>query len=99
MGKDIYAEVKLGENMCGHNGIVHGGCIATLIDELCGWTFHTNGHGKGFTANLNINYRRPLPNNVTVLVRCSITQVIRRKKMEMVKSTLKELPYLSYQKM
>lgn len=77
--KEVYAVVRLGEKMCGHTGIVHGGCIATLIDEICAWTFHTNGHGAGFTANLNINYRRPLPSNITILVKCSVAEVSGRK--------------------
>jgi len=77
--KEVYAVVRLGENMCGHTGIVHGGCIATLIDEISGWTFYANGHGAGFTANLNVNFRRPLPSNKTILVKCSIAEVSGRK--------------------
>ncbi|ETW07877.1 hypothetical protein, variant 2 [Aphanomyces invadans] len=53
--------VQFGVNLCGHEGVVHGGCIATVIDELFQWTAYWTTGRIGYTANLNVNYRRPLP--------------------------------------
>ncbi|OQS04429.1 hypothetical protein THRCLA_03328 [Thraustotheca clavata] len=58
--------VHFGENLCGHLGIVHGGCISTVCDELFGWTMVT-GH-VGFTAYLNVNFRKPLPTQTSALI-------------------------------
>ena len=73
-----YAHVRFGSKLSGHAGLVHGGCIATIIDELCGWTFGMD-YGAGFTANLNVNYRIPIPVNTTVLVHCQVIEEVRRK--------------------
>ena len=50
----------LGPSLCGHTGIVHGGLTASLIDQISGETaFMLSGPGA-FTANLNVNYTKPL---------------------------------------
>ncbi|RQM12574.1 hypothetical protein B5M09_011499 [Aphanomyces astaci] len=55
--------IQFGVNLCGHQGVwvVHGGCISTVIDELFQWTAYWTTGRIGYTANLNVNYRRPLP--------------------------------------
>ncbi|KAL4886574.1 HotDog domain-containing protein [Aspergillus karnatakaensis] len=50
----------LGPNLSGHPGIVHGGLLATLLDEGMGRTaFLALPNKVGVTANLNVDYRRP----------------------------------------
>lgn len=46
----------------GPPGSVHGGCLATVMDELLGWTTfrHIHPH-KAVTVNLNVNYRKFVP--------------------------------------
>ncbi|KAL3480175.1 HotDog domain-containing protein [Aspergillus californicus] len=52
--------VYLGPNVSGHPGIVHGGLLATLLDEGMGrCAFQVLPNNIGVTANLNIDYRRP----------------------------------------
>ncbi|TFL01443.1 HotDog domain-containing protein [Pterulicium gracile] len=52
--------VHLGEGLCGHQGIVHGGLMATLLDEALSRTACNNLPSKvGVTANLTIEYRAP----------------------------------------
>ncbi|KAF9971974.1 hypothetical protein BGZ73_004958 [Actinomortierella ambigua] len=56
----VIAVIHVGEALCGHPGIVHGGLLGTLLDEITAYTALPNLPGKtGFTANLNINYRHP----------------------------------------
>ncbi|KAI9312994.1 HotDog domain-containing protein [Zopfochytrium polystomum] len=56
--------------MCGHAGIVHGGLIGALFDDFFGTLFLLNAGGRysGFTANLTIDYRTPLPASTTVAI-------------------------------
>jgi uncharacterized protein (TIGR00369 family) len=43
-------------------GIVHGGVIASILDETGGRTAAINDHNRFFvTANLQVRYRRPVP--------------------------------------
>ncbi|KAG8699860.1 hypothetical protein FRC09_006329 [Ceratobasidium sp. 395] len=52
--------VHVGRSLCGHDGIVHGGLLATLLDESLARTALLNLPAKvGVTANLSINYRAP----------------------------------------
>ncbi|KAH9124223.1 hypothetical protein LEN26_001104 [Aphanomyces euteiches] len=53
--------VHFGTKLCGHPGVVHGGCISTVFDEIFGWTMMWMTGKLGFTANLSVNYRKPLP--------------------------------------
>lgn len=52
----------LGPALAGHPGIVHGGLLATLLDEgLARCCFPALPSGVGVTANLTIDYRAPAP--------------------------------------
>jgi hypothetical protein len=49
-----------GRALCGHDGIVHGGLLATLADEALGRQAIINLPDKiGVTAKLEINYKKP----------------------------------------
>jgi uncharacterized protein (TIGR00369 family) len=44
----------------GWQGIVHGGIVATLLDELCAWACSARGH-ESVTGRLEVRFRRPTP--------------------------------------
>lgn len=70
----------LGENLCGHVGIVHGGMLATLMDESmgrCGLAALPNR--MGYTANLNVDYRKPVKAGSYVVVRAEVVKIEGRK--------------------
>ncbi|KAK6198668.1 HotDog domain-containing protein [Scheffersomyces amazonensis] len=70
----------LGSNLSGHNGIVHGGLLATLLDELtCRLAFQNFESKKGVTANLNINYRKPTYVDQYVIIKCIMIKKSGRK--------------------
>ncbi|KAI9301110.1 HotDog domain-containing protein [Cunninghamella echinulata] len=70
----------LGSNLCGHQGIIHGGLLATLLDEHLAYvTLPHLPNFTGFTANLNIDYRLPVKSNQWVLIRGKLDQVEGRK--------------------
>ncbi|POR35372.1 Uncharacterized protein TPAR_04433 [Tolypocladium paradoxum] len=79
-GKSLVSVVYVGEDLCGHPGIVHGGMLATMLDEGLAWCcFGALPHGIGVTANLNINYRKPTPAGSFLVLRAETTKVEGRK--------------------
>jgi adenylylsulfate kinase len=79
-GKSLVSISYLGGNLCGHPGLVHGGLLATLLDEgLARCCFAALPNKVGMTANLNINYRAPAPADAFVVLRAKTTKVEGRK--------------------
>ncbi|KAF9123506.1 hypothetical protein BGX30_001421 [Mortierella sp. GBA39] len=84
----VTSVLHVGSDMCGHPNIVHGGLLATLLDEITAMTAIPNLPGKtGFTANLNINYRHPCIADQFLIAHSEVTSVEGRK--AFVKATLK----------
>lgn len=71
----VMAHARLGPQVCGHPGIAHGGILASLLDDAMGAAFFSARLGSGFTANLSVDYRRPLPAGRDVLVTAAIERV------------------------
>ena len=70
----------LGPSMCGHPGIVHGGLLATLLDEgLARACFPALPSKVGMTASLKIEYRVPCPASSYVVLKAQTTKVEGRK--------------------
>lgn len=69
---------QAGHLLEGAMGHVHGGAIATIIDSVTG-THATYLSGIVLTANLNINYRSPIPLGSTVLLESSLDKKEDRK--------------------
>jgi len=55
------SELEWGESACGHPGIVHGGALAASFDDAFGSLFFSQHIGNGFTARLEVDYKRPVP--------------------------------------
>jgi uncharacterized protein (TIGR00369 family) len=62
----------------GPPGLVHGGFIAALFDQLLGVANTANGHG-GMTAELTVRYRRPTPLGVPLTFRARVDSVSGRR--------------------
>jgi len=81
----VVADVRIGEKLNGHDGIVHGGIISLMLDDTFGWAYEAMCMNQGLfslyseeengdlpyvvTANLNVNYRAPLPAGSDVVIR------------------------------
>lgn len=76
-----YVEIGYaGEALCGHPGIVHGGFLATMLDEgLARAAFAALPHGVGVTASLSINYKAPCEAGQYVVLRGELTNAEGRK--------------------
>ncbi|KAI1107659.1 Thioesterase/thiol ester dehydrase-isomerase [Jackrogersella minutella] len=79
-GKSLVSISYLGDELCGHPGIIHGGLLATILDEgLARCCFAALPLKIGMTANLNINYRAPAPAGSYVVLKATTTKVEGRK--------------------
>lgn len=79
-GKSMVSISYLGKDLCGHPGIIHGGFLATMLDEgLARCCFGALPNKVGMTANLNVNYRAPAPAGAYVVLRATTTKVEGRK--------------------
>ncbi|PGG95173.1 hypothetical protein AJ79_10213 [Helicocarpus griseus UAMH5409] len=90
-GKSLVSMLYLGTDVSGHPGLVHGGLLATVLDEtLARCCFPALPNGIGVTANLNINYRSPAPAGSYFVVRAETERVEGRK--AFVKGWIETLP-------
>lgn len=79
-GKSMVTISYLGRDLCGHPGIIHGGFLATMLDEgLARCCFEALPNKVGMTANLNINYRSPARADTYVALRAKTVKVEGRK--------------------
>ena len=59
-GDQVHGRMNLSAVYAGPPGLVHGGIIAMIFDELLGVVNVVNGQG-GYTGTLKVVYRRPTP--------------------------------------
>lgn len=79
-GKKLVSISYLGTDLCGYVGIIHGGMLATLLDEglaRCGFAALPNK--IGVTASLTVNYKKPAPAGCFVVLKAETTKVEGRK--------------------
>jgi len=70
----------LGPALCGHPGIVHGGLLATLLDEgLARCCFPALPNKVAVTASLNVVYKKPVEAGQVVVLRAETVRVEGRK--------------------
>lgn len=76
-----YVQIShVGTDLCGHVGIVHGGFLATMLDEgLARCCFPVLPHQVGVTAKLEINYKAPAMADQFLVLRARTTKVEGRK--------------------
>lgn len=78
-GPEVRAVFHAGRALCGHRGIVHGGMTAALMDDVSGAATFCAAGGGHFTANLNINYLKPIRADQYLLIRAQAVKQEGRK--------------------
>jgi len=79
-GKELVSVFFAGKHLCGHPGIVHGGLLATILDEgLAGCCFDAMPHKIALTARLEVNYRSPARAGSLFVLRANTVKVEGRK--------------------
>lgn len=71
------ARVRFSRAHQGPPGLVHGGLLATLLDEAMG-TVPYDGVGIRFTADMSVRYRRPTPIETDLICRARVNETSAR---------------------
>ncbi|KAK4102876.1 hypothetical protein N658DRAFT_514979 [Parathielavia hyrcaniae] len=70
---EVVSVIFFGNGTTGWPGVVHGGCLATILDESCGRAaFKEWGGRAGVTANLGLEYKQVTMANGFYVVRCKV---------------------------
>lgn len=69
----VLAVIKLGDNLDGHEGVVHGGIIALLLDDTMGFAYEAMGIVKAVTASLKVDYRMPVLAGSMLLIKVRLS--------------------------
>ncbi|KAL9592679.1 MAG: hypothetical protein Q9179_006479 [Wetmoreana sp. 5 TL-2023] len=79
-GEELVAISYLGSDLCGHVGIVHGGMLATMLDEgLARCCFAALPGKVGVTARLEIDFRKVCKSEGFVVLKARTEKVEGRK--------------------
>ncbi|KAL2154129.1 hypothetical protein VTH82DRAFT_2805 [Thermothelomyces myriococcoides] len=79
-GRSFVQIVHVGTDLCGHMGVIHGGFLATMLDEgLARCCFPVLPYNVGMTAKLEINYKAPAMANQYLVLRAKTVKVEGRK--------------------
>jgi uncharacterized protein (TIGR00369 family) len=70
-------QLVLDERFAGWHQVIHGGILATLLDEAAIYACRSRGE-KFVTANINVRYRRPVPVGSLVEVSAQIAETRRK---------------------
>ncbi len=62
-----HIEITLGSEYEGYKGIIHGGILATLLDEAMAYAVSGNGYW-GVTASINVKFKEKVESNRKILV-------------------------------
>ncbi|NWF65223.1 MAG: PaaI family thioesterase [Chloroflexi bacterium] len=74
----LTSEFTLSERHQGPPGHAHGGASAAILDEVMGLVAWAAGH-QVLAANININYRKPLPLHQPLRASARLTEAGERK--------------------
>lgn len=69
----VLAVVQLGHNLNGHEGVVHGGILALLLDDAMGFAYEALGVEKAVTASLKVDYRAPVSAGSTLVLKVHLS--------------------------
>ena len=67
-----YTKCSIPDYLCGVDGVVHGGMIALLLDEVSQWTMIGRMGKMGLTREISVRYLKPVPTGTEVLVEARI---------------------------
>ena len=63
-----FTKCTIPDHLCGIDGLVHGGILATLLDEVGEWTVISRLGRFGMTREISIRYLKPVQTNTELLV-------------------------------
>lgn len=87
--KGCFTECNIPKYLCGFDGIVHGGIIATLLDEVAAWTIISQLFRVGITTKITTKYVNPVQADTRLRVEGEISK--QEKKRVVVLSTVSSI--------
>jgi uncharacterized protein (TIGR00369 family) len=81
-----YTKCIIPEHLCGWDGLVHGGIIATLLDEIGGWAIISKIGKIGMTARSSVSYLKPVPTGQELTIRGEIIK--HRRNLAVIQATI-----------
>jgi len=78
-GVVVEATVRLGGSLDGHRGVVHGGILALLVDDVLGFAYDALEIPLAVTANLTVNYLAAVPARSTIRIVATLVERTERK--------------------
>lgn len=81
-GDDIYLEgtVRFGRYFLGRNGVIHGGAVLFLFDEVAGRLANLGGRPVARTAYVRTDFRAPAPIDTDLIVTARLIREEGRKR-------------------
>ncbi|MFT4570873.1 MAG: hypothetical protein ACI8TX_001173 [Hyphomicrobiaceae bacterium] len=73
-GDEIITRVALSADYAGYETFVHGGIVASILDEAQGWAMINLADCYGVTRSLNVTYRRPVAVERPLVVRATLQE-------------------------
>jgi acyl-CoA thioesterase FadM len=70
--RGCFTKCTIPDYLCGIDGIVHGGILALLLDEVAEWTVVAHLSRFGMTRNISIQYFKPARTNTEITVESQI---------------------------
>jgi uncharacterized protein (TIGR00369 family) len=67
-----YTKCSIPGYLCGIDGVVHGGMIALLLDEVSQWTMIARIGKMGLTREISVRYLKPVQTNTEIVVGAKI---------------------------
>jgi uncharacterized protein (TIGR00369 family) len=71
-GYAVRAQTVIDQRFQGWQGVTHGGIIATMIDDAMAHAGAAAGYA-GFTAQIDLRFRKPVPIGEVAIVRAWVT--------------------------
>jgi uncharacterized protein (TIGR00369 family) len=72
-GRTVEVPVQFRGEQCGFTGVVHGGLLTTVLDEVMAWVIGVNTRSFAFAAELNVRFLRSVAPGVPMKVRAELT--------------------------
>ena len=72
--KGCYTKCAIPDHLCGIDGVVHGGIINLVLEEVAQWTIISHFAKFGMTREISVRYLKPVPTNMEILVEAQITR-------------------------
>ena len=67
-----YTKCSIPDHLCGIDGIVHGGILALLLDEVSQWTMIARLGKMGMTREISVRFLKAVPTNAEIIVEARI---------------------------